>query len=108
MKTNKEKVVEYLERQIDKCDELTSMEREKWAFIQCLKFVRQQPEPEGELMIMCDRCGYYCDAKLEECPTCSPPQQPSEGEIPKCPHENTFVCMRHCNTDSCGFHPNYQ
>jgi len=68
----------------------------------------EQLEPEGELMIMCDRCGYYCDAKLEECPTCSPPQQPSEGEIPKCPHENTFVCMRHCNTDSCGFHPNYQ
>jgi hypothetical protein len=24
----------------------------------------------------------------------------SEGETPKCPHENTFVCMRHCNTDS--------
>ena len=40
--------------------------------------------------------------------TTQPPQQPSEGEIPKCPHENTFVCMRHCNTDSCGFHPNYQ
>jgi hypothetical protein len=28
-------------------------------------------------------------------------------EIPKCPHENTFVCTAYCNTDTCQYHPNY-
>lgn len=43
---------EWLEQKIKGCDELGGMEKEKWAFQQCLKFVKSQPsEPitEGEI-----------------------------------------------------------
>jgi len=88
------------------------------AYHACKKSI-EQLEPEGEVTVCCGTCQHMNDGECmcadacidfsEHYPiTTQPPQQPSEGEIPKCPHENTFVCMRHCNTDSCGFHPNYQ
>ncbi len=33
----KDKIIEYLENKIQGCDELGGMEKEKWAFQQCLK-----------------------------------------------------------------------
>ena len=37
-----ENLITWLERQIELCDDLKSMEKEKWAFIQTLKKVRKE------------------------------------------------------------------
>lgn len=37
-----EKMIEYLERKIEMCDSLDGLEKEKWAFIQCLKEAKKQ------------------------------------------------------------------
>jgi len=37
-----EKLIVYLEKKIEGCNELGGMEKEKWAFIQCLKEARKQ------------------------------------------------------------------
>ena len=37
-------MIKYLEQQIERCDELGGMEKEKWAFIQCLKKFKQRQE----------------------------------------------------------------
>ena len=37
-----EELITWLERQIELCDDLKSMEKEKWAFIQTLKKVRKE------------------------------------------------------------------
>lgn len=38
---DKNKIIEYLENKIKGCDELGGMEKEKWAFQQCLKESRR-------------------------------------------------------------------
>jgi hypothetical protein len=38
---NKEEYIEFIERKIQTCIEIQGMEREKWAFIQCLKKARE-------------------------------------------------------------------
>ena len=45
----KAELIKFLERKITGCDELEDMQGEKWAFQQCLKFVREQLEPENTL-----------------------------------------------------------
>jgi len=35
-------MIEYLERKIEMCDSLDGLEKEKWAFIQCLKEAKKQ------------------------------------------------------------------
>ena len=36
-----EKLKQFIEKKIRSCDELGGMEREKWAFIQVLKYIRK-------------------------------------------------------------------
>jgi hypothetical protein len=51
---NKEEYIEFIERKIQTCIEIQGMEREKWAFIQCLKKAREL-EQSSITAVICRR-----------------------------------------------------
>ena len=51
-------LITWLERQIELCDDLKNMEKEKWAFIQTLKKVRKEAINYTRCCteLVCDKC----------------------------------------------------
>lgn len=81
-----ENLITWLERQIELCDDLKSMEKEKWAFIQTLKKVRKKAinytrccKSDSELLAE-HKCRFYVNADWSylRC-DCGKRIKPSEG-----------------------------
>jgi len=62
---NKEDVlmIKWLESKIEDCDNLSGMEREKWAFQQCLKNARKLFDKTD--VFLCDTCKQYPCAPVQ-------------------------------------------
>jgi hypothetical protein len=55
----KEEYINKIEHSIELCNELGGMEKEKWAFIQCLKFARKLNDNPLEKNEVKHRCKFY-------------------------------------------------
>tara|TARA_R100000541_G_scaffold17251_4_gene27069 strand:- start:837 stop:1070 length:234 start_codon:yes stop_codon:yes gene_type:complete len=76
-----ELIIDFLEKRILQCEELGGMDKEKWAFKQCLKEARKQAlliqrvvQQSEQLPTECvenwDK-PYYCKSELGRCKKCS-------------------------------------
>jgi hypothetical protein len=66
-------LITWLERQIELCDDLKNMEKEKWAFIQTLKKVRKEAINYTRCCTeLCDeeRCSYTLNNDSKMCDDC--------------------------------------
>jgi hypothetical protein len=66
-------LITWLERQIELCDDLKNMEKEKWAFIQTLKKVRKEAINYTRCCEeLCDeeRCSYTLNNDSKMCDDC--------------------------------------
>jgi len=65
-------LITWLERQIELCDDLKNMEKEKWAFIQTLKKVRKEAINYTRCCTeLCDDKGHDFDKETSVCKRCN-------------------------------------
>ena len=65
-------LITWLERQIELCDDIKNMEKEKWAFIQTLKKVRKEAISVRRCCTeLCDDKGHDFDKETSVCKRCN-------------------------------------